>query len=196
MTFEELLKANGVDDDVIAKISAGMKENKLFLSAEENLDVRYSKLKGEHETLSNQNAEAQKLIEQLKKDGETGAKAQEKIAAYEKQLAELKAQLEQTQIESELKDALRDANAKADDMDYLLFRIRQNNAEIKRGDDGKIKGIADMVAAVKTAHPAQFNTAEGKKVDVNKLPDGKPDGNKEPQTLAEALQAAYENDNK
>lgn len=195
MTFEELLKTNGVAEETIAKISAGMKENKFFLASEENLDVRYGKVKSDLEAASNQNAEAQKLIEQLKKDGETGAKAQEKIAAYEKQLAEVKAQLEQTQIEAELKDALRDANAKADDMDYLLFRIRQDNAEIKRGDDGKIKGISDMVAAVKTAHPAQFNAADGKKVDVNKLPDGKPDDTNEPQTLAEALQAAYESEN-
>jgi DNA repair exonuclease SbcCD ATPase subunit len=195
MTFEELLKANGVADEAIAKIGAGMKENKFFLASEENLDVRYGKVKSDLEAVTNQNAEAQKLIEQLKKDGETGAKAQGKIAEYEKQLAEVKAQLEQTQIEAELKDALRDANAKADDMDYLLFRIRQNNAEIKRGDDGKIKGLSDMVAAVKTAHPSQFNAADGKKVDVNKLPEGQPDGKNEPQTLAEALQAAYESEN-
>ena len=46
MTFEELLK--GIDeltDEQAAAIKAGMKENKIHLSAEENIDERYGKLK-------------------------------------------------------------------------------------------------------------------------------------------------------
>lgn len=195
MTFEELLKTHGVDDAIIAKITAGMKENKFFLASEENLDVRYGKLKGDHEALSNQNAEAQKLIEQLKKDGATGAKAQEKIAAYEKQLADVQKQLEDTRIESALKDALRDAKAKADDIDYLLFKLRQSGEEIKLGDDGKIKGVVDMVSTLKTAHPGNFESEQSRKIDENKLPEGDPNHDKQPQTLAEALRAAYESDN-
>lgn len=194
MTFEELLKANNVDDVAIAKITAGMKENKLFLAPEENLDVRYGKLKTDHDTLTTQNAEAQKLIEQLKKDSETGAKAQEKITAYEKQVADLQQQLENTRVESALKDALRDAKAKADDIDYLLFKLRQDGKEIKLGDDGKINGIADMVSALKTAHPGNFENEQSKKIDENKLPNGDSNNEHEPQTLAEALKAAYEND--
>ena len=195
MTFEELLKTHGIDDAVIAKITAGMKENKFFLASEENLDVRYGKLKGDNETLSTQNAEAQKLIEQLKKDGETGAKAQEKIAAYEKQLADAQKQLEEARVESALKDALRDAKAKPDDIDYLMFRLRKDGNEIKLGDDGKIKGIVDMVSTLKTAHPGNFENEQSRKIDENKLPDGDPNHDKQPQTLAEALQAAYESDN-
>lgn len=195
MTFEELLKANGLDEAAVAKIVGGMKENKFYLASEENLDVRYGKLKGEHETLSSQNAEAQKLIEQLKKDGATGAKAQEKIAEYEKQLADVQKQLEEARVESALKDALRDAKAKTDDIDYLLFKLRQSGEEIKLGDDGKIKGIAEMVSTLKTAHPGNFESEQSRKIDENKLPEGDPNKDKQPQTLAEALQAAYESEN-
>lgn len=192
MTFEELLKANGVDEAAIAKITAGMKENKLFLAPEENLDVRYSKLKGDHEALSSQNAEAQKLIEQLKKDGATGAKAQEKIATYEKQVADLQKQLDETRVESALKDALRDAKAKTDDIDYLLFKLRQNGEEIKLGEDGKIKGVTDMVSTLKTAHPGNFESEQSKRIDENKLPDGDQTHETQPRTLAEALRYADE----
>ena len=192
MTFLELLKANGIDEATAAKITAGMKENKFFLAPEENLDVRYSKLKGDHETLSTQNAEAQKLIEQLKKDSATGANAQEKISAYEKQLADLQKQLDETRVEAALKDALRDAKAKTGDIDYLLFKLRQNGEEIKLGDDGKINGVADMVTTLKTAHPGNFDGEQSKKIDQNELPRG--DANTEPQptTLAEALRYADE----
>ena len=45
MNLTEILKANGVDDEVITKITADMKANKVYLASEENLDVRYNKLK-------------------------------------------------------------------------------------------------------------------------------------------------------
>lgn len=195
MTFEELLKANGLDDAAVAKVVAGMRDGKMYLASEENLDVRYSKLKGEHETLSTQNAEAQKLIEQLKKDGAMGAKAQEKISAYETQIADLQKQLETARVETALQNALRDAKAKTDDIDYLVFRLRQGNTDISLGEDGKIKGIDEMVTTLKTAHPAHFESGQQKKIEENRLPEGDPNHTKQPQTLAEALQAAYESDN-
>ena len=45
MNFVEILKANRLTDEVIAKVSADMKANKVYLASEENLDVRYNKLK-------------------------------------------------------------------------------------------------------------------------------------------------------
>lgn len=196
MTFDELIKSIGLNDDQAKQLTDGMKANKLFLSGEENIDVRYSKLKGDHETQGAQLTEAQKLIEQLKKDGETGAKAQAKIAEYEKEIAELKQANEAIRLDAAIKDALRDAKAKTDDFDYLIYRMKQDNKDISLGDDGKIKGIDDIVNTLKTAHPAQFDNEQSKKIDENKLPQGDPNKENQPQTLAEALKAAYENDMK
>lgn len=67
MTLEELLKAKGLTDDQIKAILDGMKENKIFTASEENLDIRYGKLKTDYDNLTTQNGEATKLIEQLKK---------------------------------------------------------------------------------------------------------------------------------
>ena len=44
MTLNEILKANGVNDEAISAIAAAMKENKIYTASEENLDIRYGKL--------------------------------------------------------------------------------------------------------------------------------------------------------
>lgn len=49
MNINEILKARGVADAEIEKILADMKTNKIFTSSEENLDVRYGKLKTDHD---------------------------------------------------------------------------------------------------------------------------------------------------
>ena len=87
---------------------------------------------------------------------------------------------------------MRDAKAKTGDIDYLLFKLRQNGEEIKLGDDGKIKGVADMVTTLKTAHPGNFDGEQSKKIDQNELPHGDANTELQPTTLAEALQYADE----
>ena len=67
MTIQEILKGNGLTDDQIKVITEQMKENKVFTSSEENLDIRYGKLKTDHENMTKQYGEAQTLIEELKK---------------------------------------------------------------------------------------------------------------------------------
>ena len=39
MTLTEILKANGIDDEVVGKITADMKSNRIFTAGEENLDL-------------------------------------------------------------------------------------------------------------------------------------------------------------
>ena len=57
MTLEELLKAKELTDDQIKAILDGMKENKIFTASEENLDIRYGKLKTDYDNLTTQNGE-------------------------------------------------------------------------------------------------------------------------------------------
>ena len=67
MTLEELLKAQNLTDEQVTAIIGGMKENKIFTASEENLDIRYGKLKTNHDALVAKDAESQKLIEELQK---------------------------------------------------------------------------------------------------------------------------------
>lgn len=176
MTLQEILKANGVSDEAIEKIVAGMKENKIYTSGEENIDIRYGKLKDDYESLTTQHGEATKLIEELKKGTKGNEELQGKVTAYETQIADLQKQLKQTQIESAIKVAL--LGAKATDIDYMTFKLKEKG-EIELAEDGSIKGIDDKISGLKTQFPNQFETAgskDGRIYDVNKLPEQNDDG--------------------
>lgn len=167
MTLEELLKANGVADETVTAILNGMKENKIYTAGEENLDIRYNKLKGDYDSLNSQHGEATALIEQLKKGTKDSEEMQGKITAYETQVADLQEQLKQAQLESEIKVAL--LGAKATDVDYMIYKLKEKG-ELELGEDGKIKGIDDKIAGLKVAYPNQFENGKPNKVEPNRLP--------------------------
>lgn len=173
MTLQEILKEKGLTDEQIEAVIGEMKQHKIFTAGEENLDTRYSKLKTDHEGVSRQLTEAQSLIEQLKKETGSNESLQGKIADYESKVAVLTAENEKLKTESALKVALLDAGAKAADMEYLLFKANQSG-EIKLTDDGKIKGQEELVSSIKTQCPAQFTSAEQKKVQEHKLESSDP----------------------
>ena len=132
------------------------------------------------------------LIAELKKGTKGNEELQGKVTAYESQVAQLQAQLLQTQISSELKIALLAAGAKADDIDYLDFKLQGKGEKLELGEDGKIKGIDDKIAGLKTQFPKQFEAAKGgTHVEPITLPKGD-ERKEEPQSLADALRQEYE----
>lgn len=167
MTISEILKAKGLDDTAVNGILDEMKANKLFIAGEENLDIRYGKLKTQHEGTAKQLEEANALIEQLKKSTKGQEDAQRQIAAHEEREKQLLAQLEQTRILSEAKVELLAAGAL--DIDYLLYKL-QEKGELTLGEDGKIKDWDDKLAGLKTQLPTQFESKGGNKTVLeNKL---------------------------
>lgn len=169
MTLQEILKSQGLTDEQVTKITGEMKQNKIFTADEENLGIRYRKLKDDHDALTKQHSEAAALIEELKKGSKGNEQLQGKITAYETQVAELQAALEQTKAEAAAKVAL--LSAKAIDVDYLMYKLREKG-ELKLDEQGKVKGIDDMIAGLKTQLPNQFEASAQKKIDEHKLPDG------------------------
>lgn len=191
MTLSEILKANGLDDKAAEAVLASMKKNNIFTASEENLDVRYGKLKGEHDTLTKQYGEAQTLINNLKAANTGNEELQGKINDYEGKIQQMEKELKQTKTDAALKVAL--LEAKVTDVDYLTFKIKEKG-EVTLEENGKIKGIDDTIAALKTQFPQHFASPTKNKIDENKLPDDNnhEDGGTEPKTLAEALQQKYE----
>jgi hypothetical protein len=186
MTLQEILKVKGLSAEDVESIMGEMKTNKIFTTSHENMDVRYPKLKADHETLTGQHGEATKLIEQLKTGTKDNEVLQGKITGYETTIAQLQAQLKQTQLDAAIKVAL--MGAKATDVDYMTFRLKEKG-DIALDDKGDIKGIDDMLAGLKTQFPAFFESASTQKqIEVQKLPDRKPDGI---MTRAEFLRKPY-----
>ena len=168
MNISEILKAKGIDSNTVQAILDEMKANKIFTAGEENLDVRYGKLKTDHEGKLAELTEAQNLIAELKKSNKGNESLQSKITDYEAQVAQLQAELEQTKLESAIKVEL--LASKALDVDYLSFKLKEKG-ELALDENGKIKGWDDKLAALKTQFPTQFESASRKNILENKLPE-------------------------
>lgn len=177
MTLVELLKARGLDDEAIKGFLEDMKTNKIFTASEENLDVRYGKLKTDHDSVIKERDEGKALIAELQKSNKGNEALQQKVAEYETKMAEIQAELEQTKLDSAIKVEL--LSSKALDVDYLTFKLKEKGDELVLDENGKIKGWDDKLAALKTQFPTQFETASGddggyQVLDPNKLEKGEP----------------------
>lgn len=167
MTLQEILKSKNLSDEDIQSVIGEMKQNKIFTAGEENLDIRYGKLKTDFDNLTKQHGESAALIEQMKKDNAGNEALQGKITEYETKMTAMKQELEQTKVDAALKVAL--LEAKVVDVDYITFKIKEKG-EIKLGEDGKIKGIDETITAMKNRYPSQFLSESKNKIDENKLP--------------------------
>lgn len=158
MTLNEILNANGVAEDVVTAILAAMKENKIFTASEENLDIRYGKLKTDHEGVTKQLNEANSTIESLKKSTKGQEEAQQKITAYEQQVKQLNQELADEKWRNRARLGLMQAGA--DDIDYVLYKLEESmtkeGKERKLTDAEEIDGWADLLKNVQTQHPQRF----------------------------------------
>ena len=168
MTLAEILKAKGLDDETIKGITEEMKSNKIFTASEENLDVRYGKLKTDHDSVIKERDEGKALIAELQKSNKGNEALQKQVADYEAKMAQIQAELEQTKLEAAIKVEL--LSSKALDVDYLTFKLKEKG-ELALDENGKIKGWDDKIAALKTQFPTQFEASGKKNVLENKLPN-------------------------
>ena len=175
MNLNEILKSKNIEEEVIKAILEDMKTNNIFTASEENLDVRYGKLKNQHDTASKQLKEANDLIATLKQSTEGQEDLQKKVTDYETQIATLQAQLEETQIDADVHVELLAAGVKPDDIDYVMFKLKAKG-KLERGEDGKIRDMDDKIAALKTQLPAQFTGESKKNILENKLPNERDNG--------------------
>ena len=167
MNFTEVLKAQGLTDEQIVKISADMKSNKIYLASEENLDVRYNKLKLESEQNAQELAKSQALITELQKGNKGNEELQTKIKGYEDESANLKKQNEEQKLESALDRVLIEANVQ--DVDYVKFKIKEKGAVLKLDDKGNLSGTKELIDDLKVQLPNQF-TKNAQKINEIKLP--------------------------
>ena len=170
MTLQEILKAKGLTDEDIKSVIGEMKQNKIFTASEENLDVRYGKLKTDHDNLTAEHKKSTDLIAELQKATKGQEAVQGKITEYEATIQKLQEEAVQAKTESALKIGLLSAGAKATDIDYLIFKM-SHDADWKPelDDQGQVKGLDEKVKGLKTQFPNQFETSASKKIEEKKL---------------------------
>ena len=166
MNLNEIFKAQGIEDNAVNAILAAMKENKIYTTNEENLDVRYGKLKTDFDSKSKELAEANSLIAELKKSNKGNEDMQGKITAYETQVGELQKELRQTKLDAAIKVAL--LSEKATDVDYMTFKLKEKG-ELELDENDHIKDWENKIAALKTQFPNQFENSGSKKIEEHKL---------------------------
>ncbi len=171
MNLIEILKAKGISDEIITAVQEDMKTNKIFTSTEENIDVRYGKLKTQHEAVTKERDEAKALIESLQKSNKGNEDLQKQVSDYQTRMAQLEAENARIRIDSAINVGLLAAGVKPEDVDYVTFKLKAKG-EIELDDQGNIKGWEDKVAGLKTQFPANFVSAGGKKYEEHKLPNG------------------------
>ena len=164
MNLKEIMLANGIDNAVIEKIASEMKANKIYTASEENLDIRYGKLKNEHTALTQQTSDLQAQIaqfEQLKAQLTTQAdEANRKIAEMQSENAKIK-------TDYALERALMEA--KVQDVDYLKYKLKEKHPDgFKLDANGKIESINTVIDDLKVQFPNQFVKTE-KKIEEKKL---------------------------
>ena len=143
--MEELLKSLGIETETITKIVEGMKENKLFISKEENIDIRYKKLKKDFE-------DSKKTIEDLTEQTKGNEDLQNTIKDYENKL-------KQTNIDYAIKDALK--GVKHSELLKTQFDMTKLSYE-----NGEVKGIEEQLKTIKNTYKEFFEVEEVKQEPV------------------------------
>lgn len=146
--FKAFLKAQGLEDTIIENIVKGMPGAKIYLSAEEKIDERYNKLKGQKELLDEQLETANGTIETLRKDNGSNEALQGEVIKYKNDLAALQDKYDKDVVKVEKKQQIIDALKKegATHADLLAATIDLNAIELK---DGKISGHKDVIKKLK-----------------------------------------------
>lgn len=169
MTINELLQQafNATEEQVTAFLEA-MKTNKIFTTSEENMDIRFGKMKTQRDSVTEQLTKANATIEELQKANAGNEQLQQTVTAYQAENEKLKAQLNDALIESEAKVELLASGVK--DIKYAMFCLKENGP-LEMGEDGKVKDLAGKIDALKTQIPDHF-TGNGKRTyQENKLPE-------------------------
>ncbi len=132
-----------------------------------------------NELLTGKNTEletANGLIAELKKGTKGNEELQSKIAAYDTQVADLQAQLQETKLKSAIKVAL--MSEKAVDVDYLTFKLNEKLKEkgeaLELDENDNIKGWDALKDGLKVQFPNMFESAGTGKYKVlgdNRLPE-------------------------
>lgn len=186
MNFKELLKAQGLSDEQITAITGAMTKEKIYTTTEENIEERYSKLKGKKEDLEEQLKTATGTITELKKSNKDNEDLQAKVKEYETTIETLKndsnTKIRNLSIDSAIDKLL--IGAKHTE----LLKSQFDREKLEVTEDGTIKGLDEQFKGLKENYKDFFQTTV---VGIDPNNKGGSDPKNEPEDLRGALAAYY-----
>ena len=159
--IELLKKILNATDEQAAAFGAAMKENNIFTTSHENMDIRYPKMKTDYEGAVQERDAANATIAELKKAAKGQADMQAIITNHEGTIQKLTEQLAQEKLNAAIKVGL--LSEKAVDVDYLTFKLNEklkgDGETLTLDDNGNIKGWKEKVDGLRTQFPTMFEAA-------------------------------------
>lgn len=199
MDIIEILKQifNATEEQATAFGNA-LKENKIYTTSHENMDVRYPKMKTDYEGAVQERDAANATIAELKKAAKGQADMQAIITNHEGTIQKLTEQLAQEKLNAAIKVGL--LSEKAVDVDYLTFKLNEklkgNGEALELDENGNIKGWKDKVDGLRTQFPTMFEAASnggnGDGYEVLPLPLRKGNGGTDAPTKESFRSMTYE----
>lgn len=159
--IKELLKKLGYTDEDVTKIEKGLSEEKIFLTKQENIEERYSKLKTQKEdlekqvqTLTETNTNIQNEYDNYKKGSITQDEYETKVQEIQNQANE---KVKQNEFNSKLAIKLmsRDINAK----DIVDIKANLDMSKISLDGENFI-GLDEQIKNLKERKDYLFNKEE------------------------------------
>lgn len=190
---QEIIKKY-VESDNFENLMNELKENNIYFSSEDNLDIRYGKLKTDMQEKNKLYEEAQKHIENLRKGMKNSEELKLKQTEYEQRIKDLEAENKEIKINSNLKQAL--IKEKAKDIEYLTYKIKNEYQNSKTpfefDTNGNLKGLDEIIETVRKQHIDLFEPqTTSKDVEVLNIGKSNNETESEPKNLMEALQEKY-----
>lgn len=172
MNLEELLKAQGLDDNQVKSILGAMKKEKIYTTNLENIEERYNKLKGQKDDLEGQLNTANSTIKDLKKNNADNEELQKTIKQHEDtiktQKVEYESKVRNLTLDSAINSALTKAKAKHSD----LLASKFDRDKLVINEDGTVTGLDEQLKGFKETYKDMFEITLGGGTPPN--PDTKP----------------------
>ena len=148
MKLVEILKSQGVTDEQISKITASMKENKVYETSLENAEEKYSKMKSKKEDLESQLKTSNDTIEDLKKNNKDNENLQKTIKEHEETIESLKKDSDAKIKNLTLDNAINSKLSKVDDKYKKLLQGQFDREKMSIKEDGTIEGLEEQLSLI------------------------------------------------
>lgn len=146
--LKEILKKHGIEDSSIQEILKSMEESKVYITKEQNIDERYSKLKSQKSELDKIVADRDKQLEELKKNNSNNLELLKQIedlkALNETSRTDYESKISKMEFDFALDKAL--SGAKCKNNKALKALLNMENLELK---DGSINGLKEQLESLR-----------------------------------------------
>lgn len=158
--LKDILKKHGVEDQVIENIFSDMAEGKVYITKEQNIEERYSKVKNQKNELDKQLADRDKQIEELMKNNSSNTELLNQLEALKQENLNSKNEYESKISKLEFNYALDKAllGAKCRNTTALKALLRLDDIKM---NEGKLEGLEEQLETLRENDSYLFEEVQG-----------------------------------